>query len=174
MAKRTGPLLLDANVVLKLHELGIWPQTVAACDALLSETVVNSEVQFIETEEGRQYIDLGPFIASGAIKLVTTPLADVRAFKSRFKPLYIDKLDPGEAESLAYLVQHNDHCICSADAIVWKALGALRLREQGLSLEELLQRLGLSRPLDTMYSKAFRERLMEQGSRERMQGQAIK
>ncbi len=59
--------------------------------------------------------------------------------------------------------------ISSGDAIVFKVLGNTGRGEQGISLEEILQRLGLSKPVDWQYTKEFREKYDKTGSTDRLQ-----
>ena len=46
--------------------------------------------------------------------------------------------------------------ICSSDAIVFRVLAQLDLAEQGISLEEILQRIGFGRDVALQFRKAFR------------------
>jgi hypothetical protein len=67
------------------------------------------------------------------------PEEAVRSALNSFDSSYIEKLDAGEAESLAYLMNaHDEHSICSADAIVYRVLGNVDRGHQGASLEEVL------------------------------------
>jgi len=124
--KRWSFLLLDANIIIALFKQGLWDRVVAECDLYISETVVG-EAHFFEDDKGARHdFDLGPHIANGSIKEFSVPAADVKTFVDTFGLDYIEKLDAGEAESLAYL-EHasDDHPICSADAIVFRVLGNL-------------------------------------------------
>jgi hypothetical protein len=43
----------------------------------------------------------------------------MEGFRAQFAPVYFEKLDPGETESVAYLLgQSEEYRICSADKIV--------------------------------------------------------
>lgn len=50
-------LILDANVVIHLHEFGIWAKFIGVCDVHLPGTVVE-ESNFYEVNGQRQYITL--------------------------------------------------------------------------------------------------------------------
>lgn len=95
----------------------------------------------LETDLGERVdFDLGEFERNGAIEVVEVALPALKTFLSQFDASYAEKLDPGEAESLAYLLAANaDTHICSADGIVFRVLGNLDRGQQGLSLEEVLQ-----------------------------------
>ena len=174
MAKKSIRLrLLDANVVLELHRLGLWEVVVEGCEILLARTVVE-ESKYFETRDGRQErIDLGRAIESEQLTVVEVDLGVVRQFRERFTRTFLERLDPGELESLAYLVEVDKACrISSADAIVWRTLGALALGEQGLSLEEILNAVGQTRKLSDQFTKPFRERCTKRGFDEGLRGEA--
>lgn len=169
--KRLSFLLLDANVVIALFKLGIWEKVVAACDLHLAETVVH-ESHFYEDDAGARHdFDLSPFIADGRIRQFAVQVDAVKRFVDGFGADYMEKLDAGEAESLAHLEKASDeHRICSADAIVFRVLGNLDRGDQGVSLQEVLEKLGLGRKLPTQFTKTMRDRWTAQGVAERLQG----
>jgi hypothetical protein len=114
--KRLSFLLLDANVVIYLFEHGLWERLIASCDVHLARTVID-EAHFYEDDDGRRHdFDVNEWEKDITIFDVT--VADVEAFCNRFDASYMEKLDPGEAESLAWLVSlAQDARICSSDAI---------------------------------------------------------
>ena len=173
--KRWSFLLLDANVIITLFKQGIWERVVAECDLYISEVVLG-EAHFFEDDAGARHdFDLGPYVANGSIKNFSVPAADVKSFVDTFGLDYIEKLDAGEAESLAYLEHASDeHSICSADAIVFRVLGNLDRGHPGASLQEVLDKLGLGRRLPQQFTKVMRERWTNQGVTERMQGRGRK
>lgn len=171
MAKKFRLLLLDANIVIELFRHGIWDNFIACCDVHLSQVVID-EVQFFEDESGTQHpIDLQPSLDSHAVTTFDLTPSQLATFIAKFKSGYLEKLDDGEAASLAYLDQHSVEClICSADAIVYRVLGNLNTAEQGISLEEVLAKIGLSRSLTWQFSKQFRERWTKEGFTEGLGG----
>jgi hypothetical protein len=172
-------LILDAGVVIKLHEWELWEQVIAKCDVHLSSIVAGRESKYhqVDGDDWDQDIDLGQAIQDGKITIFEVPPADILAFKNRFDVNYFCDLDDGEAESLAYLTSHAalDFRISSGDAIVYKALGNLNIVEQGISLGEILQQIGLSRRINEFqYTKAFRDQMTTIGSTDRIQGRGLK
>ena len=167
-------LLLDAGIVIGLHELGLWDKVVEGCDITLTHTVADDEVEYWEDENrNRISIDLSEDISSGRIRCVEVPL-NVEAFKQRFDPSYYDRLDLGEAESMAFMLDSQEEwTISSADAIVFKVLGRLGLREQGISLEEILKEVGLSKSLEWKYQKDFRIKYTKEGERDSVTGTGL-
>ena len=175
--KKFRLLLLDANVVIVLCKLGIWGLVLEKCEVLLARTVLEVEAYYYEDENGeKHYFDLQEDANSGRVQVVDVPLAHITAFLSLFKPLYVGGLDPGEKESLAYLYHAKDeHLICSGDKIVFRVLGALNRIDQGISLEHLLQKVGLTpKHLAHEFSEAYRIQWTKNGQKEQFLGQALK
>jgi len=169
-------LLLDANVVIYLHEIGIWKKLIAVCDVHLAQTVVDNEAIFYEDAVDKHYIDLSDDVDQNTIQVLGLPLAEINRFRQQFDPLYIGELDPGETESLAYLTQAKEEfLISSGDAIVYRVLGRLNRSDQGISLEEVLQKAGLQQSeIPWACSKAFRERHTKQGEIDSIQSIGLK
>jgi len=57
---------------------------------------------------------------------------------------------------------------------VFRVLGNLNKEEQGVSLEEVLQKIGLGRQLKHQFSKTYRENWTKKGSQESIQGTGLK
>ena len=172
MAKRFKLLLLDANVVIELFRQDIWEQVIAQCDVYLSRTVAEQEALFYEPEDAeKQYFDVLPYAEAGRITIFDVTACHVSRFRDRFDPSYAAKLDAGETESLIYLLDATDDAlICSADGIVYRVLGNMLESDRGISLEEVLNRIGLSRSLDYQFTAAFREKCKGRGFGEHMRG----
>jgi hypothetical protein len=168
-------LILDANVVIHLHEFGIWARLIAACDVHLPRTVVG-EADFYEIDGERKYIDLDDDIAQGRIQVFDVELEKIKSFRDQFDSLYVGGLDPGETEALAFLSSSTEpFLISSGDAIVYRVLGRLGRGEQGISLEEILKKVGLQRKeLPWPCSKSFREKYTKEGQVDAIQDTGMK
>jgi hypothetical protein len=170
-------LILDAGVVIRLHEFGIWKQVLDQCDVHLSRIVAEKEVLFEPDDQGGygDDIDLSADIGSGKVQIFDVTASELSAFRDQFDPLYLGDLDDGEAESLCHMMkQAPDYLISSGDAIVYRVLGNLGRRDQGVSLEEILQKIGLGRKVQWQYSKAFREKYTKDGETDMIQGRGKK
>ena len=51
-------LILDANVVIFLHDCGIWSKLIAQCEVSLPRTVIEESAFFDDDRGERHYIDL--------------------------------------------------------------------------------------------------------------------
>jgi hypothetical protein len=170
-------LILDAGIVIRLHELEIWQKLLVQCDVHLSKIVAEKEVLFQPGDAGGygEDINLVPDIFDGKIHVFEVAVSDLKAFRDQFDPLYLGDLDDGEAESLAFMMKQSaDYLISSADAIVYRVLGNLGREEQGISLEEVLQKIGLGRSLGWPYSKGFREKYTKDGKTDMTRGRGMK
>src|SRR5208283_3207834 len=94
-------LILDANVVIHLHEFGIWAKLIEKCEVYLARTIVELEATYFEKDDEKQSIDLSDDIAKRRVQQFEVSLADINRFREQFDPVYVGELDPGETESLA-------------------------------------------------------------------------
>ncbi len=170
--KKFNLLLLDSSVVIHLFRLGIWENVIKQCDIHLAETVVDEARFYLDDEGLRHDFDLPSYATSGAISVFHVMPSDLDVFRTQFDRTYLERLHAGETESLAYLlVQPARKCvICSADKIVYRVLGAIRLSDRGISLEEVLQGVGLGRALPHYFGKSYRERWTTRGFQNGIQG----
>ena len=170
-------LLVDANIIIELFHLGIWDTFLAACDVHLSETVFD-EAHFFEDDDGERHsINLQAYRDSGQIIVHAVPASQLVALRSTLGMTLLEKMDPGEAELLCVLDSAppgGDYLICSADAVIFRYLGATHRSGQGISLEEILTKIGVTKPLDSLYRKAFRERYSQLGFTQGITGQAVR
>lgn len=160
-------LLLDANAIITLFEIGLWDRVVEKCEVFLSRIVVEQEVAYFAGKQRDQKIDLSEDVASGRVRVFDVASSELKTLLDQFDPVYLEKLDPGQAESLACLLaSEQDYMISTCDAIVCRVLGSLQRGRQGISLEEILQKVLLPH----QFTKAFREHWTQQGQNEMICG----
>jgi hypothetical protein len=174
--KKYRLLLLDANIVIRLFELELWERFIDHCEVIIARTVAEHEALYFIKENQYKQINLDDYENNKLIRIVDVPIATIKNFKNKFDPTWFDRIDPGEAESLAFLEESSEeHHICSGDAIVYRVLACLDREEQGISLEEVLDSIGLSkRKLGHQYTKAFRKKCSDDGSLAQIQGRGLK
>jgi len=150
-------LLLDAGPVIKLFELGIWDVFITKCDVTISRTVA-AEAQYASLEFEDICINLDDYEEQELIEIFDVELTNVKDFHEKFDQQYKVSIHPGEKETLAFLYNSSENWrLCSSDGAVFRVLGLLQRGEQGISLEEVLKEIGLSRELKWPYTKKFRE-----------------
>jgi hypothetical protein len=91
--KRLSLLLLDANVVIYLFELGIWDRVLSLCDIHLARTVID-EAQFYEDDQGGKHpFDLSSYVDNKAMAAFDVLPSQMQAFFEQFDPVYLDVAD---------------------------------------------------------------------------------
>jgi len=173
--KRFPFLLLDAGPIIKLFEIGLWEKLIERCDVTIARTVVEEAVHIGQCSS-LDYIDF-PFekaAEQGRIKIIAL---DLRAIQSFLRDSTIEikyAIDPGEAETLTFLMSSSeDFLMCTADGPVFSVLGFMNKAEKGISLEEVLNKIGLARPLEWQFTKKFREKYTRKGQIDATQGQGL-
>ncbi len=166
-------LLVDANIIIKLHELGIWEEFIKLCRVTVTEAVAYDEAHFwVDQNEVRHDFDLSHEIDREAIFCENVPLSQTEDFLKNFDSTYA--IHAGEAEPLALLfASEKNWLICSADGIVFRVLGRTGRADQGISLEEVLSQIGLGRQLDRWYTRGFREQFTQKGQEDNIRGRGM-
>lgn len=171
--KRFQFLLLDAGPIIKLFELGLWDTFIKKYEVSISRTVAN-EAKYVSLETEDIRIDLEPYADKSLINIFELKLSDVSDFYEKFNHQYKSIIHPGEKETLAFLEKSScDWLLCSADSSVFRVLGLLGKSEQGISLEEVLEKIGCSKRLEWQYKKAFREKYTQDGQRDSIQDKGL-
>ena len=164
-------LLLDANVVIRVFEMGLWDAVASRCDLVLPSLVVRESDFFVDACGVERPIDLRHDIDAGRITVMAATVEEMQEYRARFDDLYLQRLHDGETEALILCGRLGDDCrLCSADAVVFRVLALLDRREQGVSLQELLDEIGLSRAVTRPFTKAFREAKHRDGVNDRLAG----
>lgn len=184
--KKLQFLLLDAGPIIKLFELGIgvWEKFIDVCDVTIARTVIDEAV-YAGQCDSLCYIDF-PFEQSadqGRIKIIDMKREDVGDFLKNSGISTKYRIDPGQAETLAFIAKSSDDfLLCTADGPVFCALGFLNRGEQGVSLEELTKKIGLQVRIEWAkigpkdfnwwkFTKKFREKYTRIGQIDAAQGQ---
>jgi hypothetical protein len=175
LTKRFSFLLLDANIIIELHQLHLWSQFVEICDVHVGKTVVREAAYFEDDHGNRTTIDLARDIKEGRITIFEVDAADISNFVAKFELSYLEKLDPGETEALVKLqTMPMETKLCSADKIVFKVLACMSRDNQGVSLEEVLGSIGQTRKVAWPLCKKFREKYSKDGHLDHIQNRAFK
>jgi len=169
---RSRLLLIDTCTILEAYVLHVWHPLVTECRIAVPETVVEETIQ-----EGRHYdefdVDIEDQIAAGQIEVPSVDASELLVVRSVCGPMFAGDIDPGELECLACLLKDNEgmSLVCSSDRVVFRFLGWVGQPERGISLEEVLESVGVrtTAQLAWRLTKAFRERYSNQGSQEALQ-----
>ena len=171
--KRFPFLLLDAGPIIKLFQLGIWNEFITKCDVAIARTVAE-QAQYASQEFEDVCINLDSDEEKGLIKIIDVELSKVKAFHEKFDLQYKVIIHPGEKETLAFLYNTSESWrVCAADGAVFRVLGLFGRTEQGISLEEVLEQIGLSQKLEWKYTKKFREKHTRLGQIDSIQNKGL-
>jgi hypothetical protein len=168
-------LLLDAGPIIKLFELNIWDAFIENRNVAISKIVMN-QAKWASQEFEDIRIDLEPYEQQGLIKIIDLEPTLVKAFYDKFNLQYKTGIHDGEKETLAFLCDSSENwLVCSADGAVFRVLGLLGKADQGISLQEILQNIGVStsEKLEWKYTKKFRENYTRLGQINSVQGQGL-
>jgi len=162
-------IIFDANVIIDLHNLELWSQVIHGCDAAIG-SVIHGETRFyIDKKGNKKPINLAKQIAEKKIEIVCASLKDIAALSALLNDFFLDSIDAGEQEIIALIhssQRKNEFLFCTADKLAIECLGILGLRYQGISLEELLQKLHIPTKLRLSYSKQAFEKMLCEGFQE--------
>lgn len=181
MTARTTRLkcvLLDANVVIEAHSIGVWQKLLDRCQIMIPSIVVRDEALFYsrETNGIHEDIYLPKLVQDGKIIELTATAEDLHSLYGTFDRVFVEGIDPGEAEALALLKSRKaaEACFCTGDALAIRALAMLGMSEVGISLETLLKRLGLQRKLQHFwFTEEFFQENLKRGSIKRVTGEGL-
>ncbi len=166
-------LLFDAGPIIKLFELGLWDVFLDSCDVTITRTVAD-EAKYASMELKDIRIDVEAYEKKGRIHVIELDVSQVKAFGEKFDPCYQAIMHDGEKETLALLSGSDiEWKLCSSDGAVYRVLGLLGRGENGISLEEILCKIGRTMALDWRYSKAFRVKYTMAGQADSIQGQGL-
>ncbi|MBW1920936.1 MAG: hypothetical protein JRI81_12040, partial [Deltaproteobacteria bacterium] len=87
-------------------------------------------------------------------------------------------LHAGETEALALMIsgraETESALFCTADGAAIRALALLGKREYGISLQSLLTKVGLQKPLEEQFGEQFFKRHLDRGAQDRITGIGLK
>ncbi len=162
-------IIPDANAIIDLHRLSLWKPVVHACQIAVTPIICREAAFYKDNHGQKKAIDLSQDIASRTIEELLVPLEIFRSLQTVLKDCFLDGIDAGEREAIAFLHTHRNkgyHLFCTADLLAIKCLGVLGMRYQSISLEELLEKTHLKANCPSRYSKRTFEKMLGEGSQE--------
>jgi len=167
-------LLLDADVVIDAHRLGIWDRLLAQNKVHIGSVVLRTEVgYYIDNRGRRRNINLMSQHRAKKIIELSAILMKQRVLKERFDAVFGPKLDPGEIESLVILERTHELTFCTFDHAAIIAVVLLDMGNRVISFEVLLKQCGLSRRLERKHSEERFKRIVEKAQLMRVMGQGL-
>ena len=129
-------LLLDADVVIDLHTLGLFGKISRAYDICLTRDVF-VEARYYKKDGIKIDIDIKHVVIIRNVNLESLREVQREAKEARLV------IDPGESTSIAYLIQTDEEItFCSCDQAAIKLISYMELEKKAISLEKTLRSAG--------------------------------
>ncbi len=167
-------VLLDADVIIDLHRLGVWEQIIKKHTIYVSSIILRREVYFYQDTKGSRHpIDLVKEIG-GKINELSCSAQELLAFKEKFDAVFQEDLHDGEKEALVLLQKQEDLMLCTCDHAAIKALALLDLSDKGISFENLLKKSGITKQLEYKHTEKRFQKCLSEGSIMKIQERGLK
>jgi hypothetical protein len=129
-------LLLDADVIIDLHTLDLFGKISNAYDISLTPEVFE-EARYYKKDGAKFDINFKDVTIINNVDLESLKIVQREAKEARLV------IDPGEAASIAYLIQTEEEItFCSCDQAAIKLLSYMELESKSISLEKTLRSSG--------------------------------
>ncbi|MBL7543940.1 MAG: hypothetical protein JNL11_08995 [Bdellovibrionaceae bacterium] len=138
-------IILDANVIIHAHELGIWNHLVYQYDVCIVGIVIDDEAKYFQSQTGiKTDIDLKKNELDGKIHRLDPDLSHTQKILKEYKEIFVKGLDPGERDAITLLNSgsFDEHLFCSGDKSAIKAAAVIDKTFNVISLEKLLRESG--------------------------------
>jgi hypothetical protein len=171
-------VLLDANIIIYLHELGIWSEIIERVEIIIPSIIFNDEAAFYRSKDNNKLpikIDLAKNLNDGKIILCEAEAMEMIELKTVFNPGFAESIHDGEAEALAILKRKvkTDLKFCTADYFAIQALAMLGFSEHGISLEVLLSAIGFQKIIKYRYTEKCLQDQLRIGCQNRITGSGL-
>ena len=170
-------VLLDANIIIESHKVGVWEKLVERVEIVVSSIVAHKESLFYSDLEGGipEPINLKRLIQDGKIKEISASPEEMAEFLNYFDRVFLFGLDDGEIESLSLIKSGKlqDTLFCSSDGPAIQALAMIGHSNTGISMEMLLKKTGLQKGLEHQFCDEFFKKHITEGSKNYIQGVGI-
>jgi hypothetical protein len=175
----TKPLLvlLDADVIIELHRVGAWNALLQRYRIGVFEIIARREVMFWKNERGERVdIELNEYEKTGLIQIHSASIPDLQGTLQAFSADMRDRLHSGEIEAISVLrrlCSCQEALFCTGDRKACEAVVLLGLSENGISLERLLSRAGLKKPIRMHFTESRFKKIQETASVQRITGEDL-
>ena len=150
-------LLLDADVIIDLHTLGLFGKISKAYDACLTRNVFE-EARYYKKDGAKIEIDIKDVTIIENVDLESLKKVQREAREARLG------IDPGESTSIAYLIQTEEEIsFCSCDQAAIRLISYMELEQKSISVEKVLRNTGYhgKKLYPRHLEKAFKESVRE-------------
>lgn len=166
-------IILDANVIIHAHELGVWTHLINQFDVYVVGVVVDDEAKYFKSDTGvKTDIKIKDDIAGGKIKRLDPELEHTQKIYKEYKEVFIKGLDPGERDAITILNSggFDEHLFCSGDKSAIKAAAVINKTFNIISFEKLLKdsgKNGIVKNLKHEFLESYSKQYISSGTTER-------
>lgn len=166
-------IILDANVIIHSHELGIWNHLLNQFEVCVVGIVIDDEAKYFQSQTGiKTDIDLKKSEGEGKLKRLDPELAHTQKMLKEYKEVFVKGLDAGERDAITILNsgKYDEHFFCSGDKSAIKALAVINKSFNAVSLEKLLRdtgQAGTVKNLKHEFLEAYTKKYISDGTTER-------
>lgn len=130
-------LLLDADVVIDLHSLGLFEKICRAYEVYVTQEVYG-EATYFKKDGSKNPINM----ARRVTIIRNVDLEGLEKVEKETKEALL-VIDPGESTSIAYINQTDERMtFCSCDKAAMKLISYMELEQKSISLERALRDIG--------------------------------
>jgi hypothetical protein len=147
-------LLLDADVLMDLHSLGLFQKICKSYDVHLTREVLG-EAQYYKKGGVKRKIDIGTNVTI----IENIHIESLRKVQREAKEARLG-IDPGESASIAYIDETEEEMtFCTCDKATIKLISYMNLEERSISLEKALRNVGYRGK--NLYPRHYEEKFLE-------------
>jgi len=130
-------LLLDADVLIDLHALGLFERIIKGYEIHVTKTVL-AEASYFKSGGSRAKIDIHDRVTV----IENVAVGHLQTVRNEAKEARLG-IDPGELEAIACLIQEDEELIfCTCDQAAIKLLAFMNFDGKSVSLEKALRTAG--------------------------------
>ncbi|MBI5119089.1 hypothetical protein HZA56_21705 [Candidatus Poribacteria bacterium] len=170
-------VILDADVIIESFRVSAWQALIERATVYVPSVVAYREAQFfVSKRSGTIPIKLSQYAGKGQIRIVEATVGEQQIFLKRYGAVFLRyELHDGEKEALALLYSGRMEGVlfCSGDKAATQALTMVDMRQFGISLGELLERIGYPKPLQRHFTREVFEESLNRGSIFRITGDSL-
>lgn len=151
----TKLIILDADVIIYLHENNLWNDLLQRYAVIIAETVAREFKYFTDPKTNHRVKgDLTKYENEGFLKILALDAKNLIGMKKKLPNILQTALDPGEEETIGLLYSGvvQDAFLCLADNGAINCAVFLDLGDKCISLETVFRNCDLKRKIEKQYS----------------------
>ncbi len=167
MSTKYDLVIFDAVIIIYLIQIGKLDSLLKICTVYLTGAVYNEIIFYKDIETGDIInIDLNQYISDGQIKIRDLDMSIILQSDSGKRVDYFirthQEIQIGEKEAICFVLENPKYKFCTGDAGAYKLMGYLDIKENAISLEEILGKL---KNMEKQYKSEFMKECLAQGSK---------